>query len=130
VFTGERPDAADYCPSKRREGRSTKGGPAREDLARVVKAASPAIRACYEDALRRLGSVAGRLTVRAIVAPAGHIYDMCLEDVTFLDAPTVSCVLAALGAMEFAPSKVTTTLILPIHLVNRDLAPLAYTVPP
>lgn len=99
------------APSTRHEKGGAKPGRNPDDIQAVVWRRFGALRTCYEAALRRSRTVAGRLTTYFVIGTDGSVEETCLESVTIDDDLLAECHLAVFAQMRFspAPGKVTVT---------------------
>jgi TonB family protein len=90
--------APDVAPAK---GAEVRGGLDREIVRRVVHRHLNEVRFCYEEALLRRPSLAGRIVVHFTIAGTGRVLVSALQS-SSLGEPTVdACVLAAVRRWEF-----------------------------
>lgn len=75
--------------------------PARELIARVVRTAMPAIRACYDRAPAEARAYETQLLMRYRIEQSGEVHRACADDGTLLDEDTVRCVLEQVRALRF-----------------------------
>ena len=77
------------------------GGLDRDVLRRVIATALPAVRRCYETALRTQPQLAGTVTARLVIAPTGAVTIVSADGMT----PTLdACVAAAIKPLIFPPT--------------------------
>lgn len=70
---------------KRREAR---------DVRRVVMSHYPAIQDCYTQALKRDPSLKGKVVVRFVIAPGGHVADASVESTTISNQEMLDCIVS------------------------------------
>ena len=75
----------------------------KEIIRRTVQRELRAIRACYERELAKQPNLAGRLAVRFVIAPAGHVTEANAE--TTLDPNVDTCVVSVFKRMTFPKPK-------------------------
>ncbi len=100
------------------------GGVEPKQIQEVVRAAFPAFRACYEAGLRRNAALSGKLVVRALIRPDGHVGGVSVVRseptptktgvTTIADADVVSCIVRTLGRLAFPQSKAQVVFTYPV----------------
>jgi hypothetical protein len=93
-------------------GITNTGTPTRGTLPKAVideklKAATPAIQACYERALKTKPGLRGSVDINFVVAPDGKVAHAAVNesDDALDDAPTVDCILAEIRKLVFPEPK-------------------------
>ncbi|MBS2012265.1 MAG: AgmX/PglI C-terminal domain-containing protein [Deltaproteobacteria bacterium] len=81
------------------------GGLGHDEVQRVLRGATPRMRACYNQALRTTPGLAGRMNLRVVVDSLGEVKTVTVSDVT--DAPMRTCVQGVVKALRF-PATGTT----------------------
>lgn len=90
------------CPAASVEAKST----ATRRLQRVIKAAIPEVRACYNAGLERAHGgrdPQGRFVVQWNVGPLGEVYRPRIKEGSFPDPEVQRCVLRRVRALRFEP---------------------------
>jgi len=89
-------------------GITSAGGPTRGTLPKAVidkqlKAAGPAIQACYEQALKTKPELRGTVDINFVVAPDGKVAhaDVSESDDALNDVPTLDCILGEIRKLTF-----------------------------
>lgn len=104
------PDAAvasaDAGPHLPREGgdHPSRGTLPHEDIERVVLGGLGAFRSCYEEGLRNEPKLAGRLTVRFVIAPSGAVTNASAAG-KLSDATVTQCITKAFDGLAFPKPK-------------------------
>jgi outer membrane biosynthesis protein TonB len=101
------PDAKPVEPGITATGAPTRGTLPKAVIDEKLKAAGPSIQACYERGLKSKPGLRGSVNVNFVVATDGKVAhaDAAQGDDALDDAPTVSCVLAAIRQLEFPQPK-------------------------
>lgn len=84
-------------------GEAPRGSLDREVIRQGVRRGSSAVRACYQQALDRVGVIEGRLTVRFTIGETGAVRQALVDDAqSEIDDPQLRrCLLAAVRALRF-----------------------------
>ncbi len=83
----------------------------------VAAGAGAAAQRCYEDGVRRVPGLWGRLTLRADVSPDGLIGSLVETESTFPDPATTSCIVDAIRAVRLPqPKGGELRLVIPLRL--------------
>jgi hypothetical protein len=100
----------------------TTGGLSMEDVRRVVARQRSQIRFCYEQGLASRPDLAGRVSVRWIVAPDGHVQTSMIDaGRTDIHAAQVeSCVTQTVSRWTFPASEGPTAVTYPFVLQTQD----------
>jgi hypothetical protein len=72
-----------------------------DEVIRAVRAQNAAIRGCYERALARSPTLAGRLNVRFAVQPDGAVTEIAIEESTLRDEALHACIVDVFRALRF-----------------------------
>jgi hypothetical protein len=89
--------------------------------AATVAAALPAIRACYDNALRIAPALWGRLAIRFHITAAGAVDEAFQVESTFPDERMVQCVLRAARSLTFpAPAGGDLRLVVPLRFSPQE----------
>ncbi len=73
----------------------------RDDVRRAVRAENAKVRGCYERALARSPTLAGRLKVRFAVQPDGAVTEVAIEESTLRDEAMHGCIVDVFRALRF-----------------------------
>jgi hypothetical protein len=94
-----------------------------QELAKAVADVTPALDDCYQKALERSPTLAGRLAVKIEVDPDGKVTKAAPTEVAVTDREAVSCILQALRSLKLPrnPGPLASVL-LPFELTNGSLA--------
>ena len=93
------------------------GGLNHDEVQRVLRGATPRMRACYNTALGTNPSLAGRMNLRVVVDALGEVKTVSVADVT--DAPMRSCVQNVVKGLRFpAPGTNDVAFSTSFDLVN------------
>jgi len=94
--------AADEGPPKKER---FEGGLSREEIQRTVVVVMPDIKGCYEAALNRDPNLAGRITLKWVIAGDGTVTTILIEKTTFADPMVENCVIGILRRQRFPTPK-------------------------
>ncbi|RYE75078.1 MAG: AgmX/PglI C-terminal domain-containing protein, partial [Myxococcales bacterium] len=88
---------------------------------RVVRARYPAFQRCYEDGLRRVPTLRGRVVVYFFVERTGALREVRDHGSELPDAEVVKCVVHEFEGLSFPPSESgVTTVVYPISFAPDD----------
>jgi hypothetical protein len=73
----------------------------KEDIRQVVRANIREVRSCYEEALPRHASLAGKVPVRFVIAPTGEVCAAKTVEATVSDVAMANCVVRAVSRLRF-----------------------------
>ena len=73
------------------------------EVVRQIKFKLGAIKACYEQGLKRNQGLAGKVTVEFTIQPAGSLTGVKATENTLGDADVASCILGRIGTLRFQP---------------------------
>jgi hypothetical protein len=85
-------------------------------IRRVIHRHMPEIQHCYEQALQRIPTLGGRITVRFVYGPEGAVLNARVQDDTVGDAQLSACVVSAFYRWQFVSSDSAVTVSYPILL--------------
>src|SRR5690606_12820541 len=78
--------------------------PTREHIQRAFRERGPGLKACYDQALLRDRTIAGRIAVRIGIAYSGKLETIRVDSTSNIDDPgMVSCVLSEVASVSFHP---------------------------
>ena len=92
-----------------------------EVIQRVVRQSFPKIRACYETGLKTNPKLAGKISVRFVIAREGSVSSATSDtDTTITDGAVVSCVVGQFKALTFPqPEGGIVTVVYPVVFSNE-----------
>lgn len=97
-------------------------------IRRVVRQQAGVFRACYQDALRRDATIAGRVAIRFRIGPDGRVWHAREFEVTLADRALRQCALNAFFALTFSnPLRQTIDVEYPLRFsrdASDDASPL------
>lgn len=100
-----------------------------ETIQKVVRAHYGVFRQCYEEGLRRDGSLSGKIITRFIVERDGTVQRAKVDCTTLHDEAAVRCIVSAYRDLVFpSPGNGVVTVVYPIMFPPGD-APQPSTVP-
>jgi TonB family protein len=99
-FGGLRPDAGPNTITTRTTT-SRGGGLTKEEIYTAIQASMPAIKACYQQGLKRDAELEGHMMVGFSVTPDGHTAEVAMGENTVGDAAVGACVLNAMRKTRF-----------------------------
>ncbi len=106
-------DEEDNVPDWRPGRVETVGGLSRTDIQRVVRRHKPEVRFCYEQALVSRPDLEGRVAVRFIVQPDGHVSTSVTQNQTIGSDRVSECVTNAVTRWGFPQSEGITAVTYP-----------------
>ncbi|MBI5489076.1 MAG: AgmX/PglI C-terminal domain-containing protein [Deltaproteobacteria bacterium] len=118
-------DRTGRSPDLRLGDATTYGGLSKEAIRRIVQQAQPDVRRCYEAALRRDPSVAGRVTVRLVIAADGLVQGALATGDETGDEALVDCLLDAVSGLTFPAADRVTVVGYPFQLQPSEVVVLA-----
>jgi hypothetical protein len=105
VVTGERGGERAVEPGVRvQPPKRVQGGLPVADILATIKERIGAMRACYEGPLNRDHDLAGKLTLRLLIAADGSVESVDFEEDTLGSAQVTGCVRARVGGWRFPPA--------------------------
>jgi len=85
------------------------------DVRRIVRrAVLPDVVRCYDGELRQRELPSGRLSIAFSVRPDGHVGSVALERTAIHEPAIEQCMLRAIGAYQFPPSRTGASVVYPI----------------
>lgn len=87
---------------------------------RGLRAALPALEACYESELRRNGRLRGRILVAIAVRSSGDIASSRIAESTVQNPEVLGCITGRLKRLRLPPPGEDVEIILPLSLVPRN----------
>lgn len=107
---------APALPGEVKQGRSD----AETVVRRGLRAALPALEACYESELRRNGRLRGRILVAIAVRSSGDIASSRIAESTLQNPEILGCITGRLKRLRLPPPGEDVEITLPLSLVPRN----------